>query len=960
MDDNAVTLQAEKLFRSLSGLEGEAANSRPYQHLLRELQQRLGVASDGLLGLQTAEAIIKAEAGRQLQSILEKLKDKQNDSETLNAPHTEETSGKKIDSFGSTAPPKSRIKQQDTIPTEGFSERKSDLKEPRGEPEKDTATDTKNPRSGWAFHTDTVGEPSFSGFSNDNINREDSLNLTGEVMALCSIIASRDVSPPLSIGLFGDWGTGKSFFIKEMIACLKTISARSREIEQAHQQGETLQEPDYWSNIAQITFNAWHFEDADLWASLVVRIFDALSDHICDGASDPNTAQKEREAIYTNIKLLENEVNSLQAQMAAASREKDQAKEQLNEKKQALEQARIHSQKPKLDQLQKDALQVLTRQKPELQALLNTLGLAGITENAQRWQQQLNELQSHNSLTSSKLQALFHSLKKPRNLFYMTLVTAVGLAVPYATTKLQLIDTSSNFFELKQLVSQALTFAGGYVALWSGWKRKLSTGIDKLLALNEEYQQLCDESISREQQQYHQSQQALEHMAQRVDDCERDLQAATARFEQTKAEINAITSGKLLQRFLDKQQGSRFYRDNLGIVSAIREDFSRLSEILAEQSRAKRKSWEQQPDGSNHAENNNEVGSSSNDQIKKFADVDRIVLYIDDLDRCSPERVVEILRAVHLLLAFELFVVVVAVDSRWLLNSLKLSMHNISNHPEDDAAHPQEHDESLTRNLVLTPQNYLEKIFQIPYALRPISKRGMEQLLKQLAKPLDNTVENTTDTTVKTTFNPTRDNRPSPQQHRQTKPSAGVDAAPPLDTKVNTAEVEAKQDSTIDSIHDPSKNAYASIRLNSSRHNIQGYELEAMNLTWGNLTTPRAVNRFVNTYRFIRSMVADTQQNDFFHTLNGDYQRVIFLLIIIIGYPQDAEGLFREIHNAEDEKHLYSILNTFACSPESQKRIESLCANLKKHRFFSRASAGEFRKLLPHIARFSFKPLKFL
>lgn len=53
------------------------------------------------------------------------------------------------------------------------------------------------------------------------------------------------------------------------------------------------------------------------------------------------------------------------------------------------------------------------------------------------------------------------------------------------------------------------------------------------------------------------------------------------------------------------------------------------------------------------------------------ASIDRIILYIDDLDRCPPERVVDVLQAVHLLLAFELFVVVVAVDSRWLLRSLE-------------------------------------------------------------------------------------------------------------------------------------------------------------------------------------------------------------------------------------------------------------------------------------------------
>jgi hypothetical protein len=46
--------------------------------------------------------------------------------------------------------------------------------------------------------------------------------------------------------------------------------------------------------------------------------------------------------------------------------------------------------------------------------------------------------------------------------------------------------------------------------------------------------------------------------------------------------------------------------------------------------------------------------------------IDRIVLYIDDLDRCSTETVSQVLDAVHLLLALPLFAVVVGVDPRWL------------------------------------------------------------------------------------------------------------------------------------------------------------------------------------------------------------------------------------------------------------------------------------------------------
>ena len=54
----------------------------------------------------------------------------------------------------------------------------------------------------------------------------------------------------------------------------------------------------------------------------------------------------------------------------------------------------------------------------------------------------------------------------------------------------------------------------------------------------------------------------------------------------------------------------------------------------------------------------------------KLPQIGRIILYIDDPDRCPPRRVVEMLEAIHLLLAIRLFVVVVAVDPRWLLRAI--------------------------------------------------------------------------------------------------------------------------------------------------------------------------------------------------------------------------------------------------------------------------------------------------
>ncbi|HZG46479.1 MAG TPA: P-loop NTPase fold protein [Allosphingosinicella sp.] len=101
-----------------------------------------------------------------------------------------------------------------------------------------------------------------------------------------------------------------------------------------------------------------------------------------------------------------------------------------------------------------------------------------------------------------------------------------------------------------------------------------------------------------------------------------------------------------------------------------------------------------------------------NDVIRKMRGADgpprieRIIIYIDDLDRCSPRQVVDILEAVHLLLAFECFVVVVAADAAWLHQSLE-----------------HEHQDIVVRDQGRgsgTAADYLEKIIQIPFWVRPL------------------------------------------------------------------------------------------------------------------------------------------------------------------------------------------------------------------------------------------------
>ena len=68
---------------------------------------------------------------------------------------------------------------------------------------------------------------------------------------------------PLSIGLFGEWGSGKSYFMGLLRGQVATLA----------------DSPDdrYCREIVQIGFNAWHYADSNLWASLGDEIFEQLA-----------------------------------------------------------------------------------------------------------------------------------------------------------------------------------------------------------------------------------------------------------------------------------------------------------------------------------------------------------------------------------------------------------------------------------------------------------------------------------------------------------------------------------------------------------------------------------------------------------------------------------------------------------------------------------------------------------
>jgi hypothetical protein len=306
----------------------------------------------------------------------------------------------------------------------------------------------------------------------------------------------------------------------------------------------------------------------------------------------------------------------------------------------------------------------------------------------------------------------------------------------------------------------------------------------------------------------------------------------------------------------------------LGIISLIRSDFENMSQIFADMIDERR-------------------------DFQTAPPIQRIILYIDDLDRCQPERVVEILEAIHLLLFFPLFVVVVAVDPRWLRHSL--SQH----YPAtlDAGGGPALTNGRLKLSTFSTPQDYLEKIFQIPFALRPVEKSGYQNLVTDLLKPLPPQVKRIT---------------PVPSEpHPASGEIISADGLPPAAAEPVPEPPELNQPK-VDQAKQSKEKPFAPIPPRQLE--FTQWEQADIQLLWPMFRTPRTVKRFVNIYRLLRAgLVSDTAVKSFEGTqeARGEYQVALLLLAAITAFPNEVSQLLYRLDAWLDVQELKSDQPTF-------------------------------------------------
>jgi hypothetical protein len=661
-----------------------------------------------------------------------------------------------------------------------------------------------------------------AGYRTDSVEGEirasdDRLGILTEVRALGAVAAARDTEPPLSIGLFGDWGAGKSFFMRQL----------ERHISELDQSARTDPDSIYCSDIVQIRFNAWHFLDTNLWASLVAQIFAELLDQIRKSESD----EKKNERLEKELRDASQLLQSSQGALAAAKERKKLAEEALETRQHQLVNAQTNL-ADATDDLSR-LFQQDPRLKPQLETFAKAIGLEKTPASLSKLKRDVLEITDLQHQIREAIARVFRGRGLVSRLFMLLLVGAalgVGLWIRIDPTP----------FAHLRAAAVALQTALGFFITATGWVivnlRNVRDKAKDLRGLSEQIDALHDQHVTEltkpEREEVQRKESEVEAAGKVVD-------VAQSRVAQLQKDLARLDPAEQLREFIVTRGGSADYTKQLGIVTLVRQDFERLSELLRRNEDARKDARKAVV-----AARKTTAGVVVVEQpLTPTLPVQRIILYIDDLDRCPPDRVVAVLEAVHLMLAFRIFVVVVAVDPRWLRRSLEKQYPDLLSPPE----HAGEYASDASRPS--TPQDYLEKIFQIPLYLRPISADGYRGMIDQLAG---------SDVEREALLN-TRGDQPqvSPEQATILKPTGFGDV--------------------LEEDHE----------VSPDQLRFREWELRDMDRLAMLFRTPRAVKRFVNTYRLVRAMVRPTELLYFEGTRAepGEYRWPMLLLAVVAGFP---------------------------------------------------------------------------
>jgi hypothetical protein len=762
----------------------------------------------------------------------------------------------------------------------------------------------------------TVVTITYAQMGNDNpdsANLDDKLGVADEAHAFARVAAAKHVDPPLAFGVFGDWGSGKSFFMRLMQDYVEKLARR--DVDEA-------KTGLFHDKIVQIRFNAWHYAETNLWASLVDHIFSEFDRWILKEFN-----QTEQDKLFDKLTTARDLTLESAERLVQRRQEQKAASERV-----AVAQRALAAAKEKIGVTPKVFWEAVSEKlkedgkTKEVQKVAETLGLDQLASNTELLKTTIDSLTVEGQRTRMITQGIWRNLlRAPALSATLAVIFIIPVGSKWLLNYLQSIGLLQPY--LQDINATVVAIAGlfWWLAMLLGMiSRHVTHAANTLEGFRDYIDTIIAKQIEKPNKDVAEAQQKLAKLNADVSEAHALLATSSDHLAEAAREYASGTGRGRLLRFVRERVNQGEYAKHLGLIAMVRKDFTDLSAMMTDvdpsvQREAARRAeaYKTRIDALIKS-----AGEMLTDDEKKQLDQDmdpapaivkpifqRIVLYIDDLDRCSPDKVVDVLQAVHLFLTFPLFVVVVAVDARWVSRSL-----------EDQYSHLLESPQANGSASGATPGDYLEKIFQVPYWVRPMTPDGSRRLLKARtdAAPFGGR-----------SVDPPPDPNPEPSPtanevtpSAEQRPAGAADANPPpnVPAAANSAMPQfPPQPSPADDASAKPASAVTAkaLTLTEAEHAF-------MNLLAPQIgTTPRRALRFLNVYRVIKASLSAAD----LHKLENSagYRALMTQVAITTGAPtlqRQWVDVLNETSRSDDLSKLMARLQAgswYQASPEANR-----------------------------------------
>jgi len=773
-------------------------------------------------------------------------------------------------------------------------------------------------------------------FVADSASGEDTLGIEEEVSALAETLLLRDVETPLAVGVLGGWGSGKSFVMYLMLKRMMEI--RSQRLDQNHCWGDNAGA--FVGHVYPIEFNAWTYAKSDLWASLMQTIFMKLNqqltmerligkDLLLAGSywlELSGLGDKEREALQSEVGQDAIADAVKQWQQGDAPDSLWEVYDTLRSSETATMKAALNAREEKqitlanLDnELEAEKVNEIPEQARE-QVWKEIVGTAVFSTVAKEIQDDLKEKtyidengQKQKVFSEQDLQDLGKlnvKLKQFRPTMSQmweeqtlknwwrnqkwVLITAIILiivaivVVPYVSGNWDWLSQTSTITSITAILASIGSMAMGFYRTYQPWVEKIqrwNDGINSVVTMAQEMLNTKEDQIIVQKE--------LQLEAERKS-LESEIAELNLEIAQHQHRLGIAGEFTSLYDFVSSRLAAGDYQERLGMLHQTQADLQELTNTLM-------------------VHGDDDLFAQQKQEFFPRGPA-RVVLFVDDLDRCPPDKVVEVLEAIQLLLRTRLFIVVLGLDTRYVTRALE-----------------KEYVDILTRMGDPSGLDYIEKIIQIPYRVRPIEPAKIGKFLEGqmdiIAEP-PSPGQNEGDEAGEADGEPVV---PTGSTISSTDPEKNDVADLSQSDDVKSTDYETPTDKTreqtTEAVPEPA------LPKEVKFHKADKEDLERACVALG--LTPRSIKRLINVLKLIKVYWFRTNQNK----KRREIRTVINLLTLSARHPEIMAQIFHDIEMAyreerQSSEHLSRFLelkteNEKLSSLAKQEQFETAVTNLK-------------------------------